>query len=67
MIMLYLIPGWYEGYLKFGEDFKVCMNKFVNPDYSRFRDWVIWIKMTILWMILFFQTEDLRLVQTENV
>lgn len=35
-------PGWYEGYLKFGEDFKVCMNKFVNPDYSRFRDWVIW-------------------------
>ena len=35
-------PGWYEGYLKFGSDFKVCMNKFVNPDGSRFRDWVIW-------------------------
>ena len=33
---------WYEGFLKFGEDFKICMNKFVNPDYSRFRDWVIW-------------------------
>lgn len=33
---------WYDGFLKFGEDFKVCMNKFVNPDYSRFRDWVIW-------------------------
>lgn len=34
--------GWYDGFLKFGEDFKICMNKFVNPDYSRFRDWVIW-------------------------
>jgi len=33
---------WYEGFLRFGEDFKICMNKFVNPDYSRFRDWVIW-------------------------
>jgi hypothetical protein len=35
-------PGWYEGFLQFGDDFKICMNKFVNPDYSRFRDWVIW-------------------------
>jgi hypothetical protein len=33
---------WYEGFLKFGDDFKICINKFVNPDYSRFRDWVIW-------------------------
>lgn len=33
---------WYEGYLQFGDNFKVCMNKFVNPNYSRFRDWVIW-------------------------
>jgi hypothetical protein len=35
-------PEWYSGFLKFGDNFKVCMNKFVNPDYSRFRDWVIW-------------------------
>ena len=35
-------PGWYDGFLKYGEDFKICMNKFVNPDNSRFRDWVIW-------------------------
>ena len=35
-------PDWYDGFLKFGDNFKVCMNKFVNPDYSRFRDWVIW-------------------------
>lgn len=34
-------PEWYEGFLKFGNDFKICMNKFVLPDYSRFRDWVI--------------------------
>jgi len=33
---------WYQGFLQFGEDFKICMNKFLNPDYSRFRDWVIW-------------------------
>jgi len=34
--------GWYQGFLQFGDDFKVCMNKVINPDYSRFRDWVIW-------------------------
>ena len=33
---------WYKGFLQFGENFNVCMNKFVNPDNSRFRDWVIW-------------------------
>jgi hypothetical protein len=33
---------WYEGFLKFGDDFKVCMTKIVNPDQSRFRDWVLW-------------------------
>lgn len=33
---------WYQGFLQFGENFNICMNKFVNPDYSRFRDWVIW-------------------------
>lgn len=34
--------NWYEGFLKFGEGFKICMSKFINPDGSRFRDWVIW-------------------------
>lgn len=34
--------NWYSGYLKFGNDFKVCMNKIINVDNSRFRDWVIW-------------------------
>lgn len=35
-------PEWYDGFLKYGNDFKICMTKFVNPDNSRFRDWVIW-------------------------
>ena len=33
---------WYEGYLKYGDKFKICMNKILNSDYSRFRDWVLW-------------------------
>lgn len=33
---------WYQGFLEFGEDYKICMTKIVNADYSRFRDWVIW-------------------------
>lgn len=33
---------WYDGYLKFGENFKICMNKILNSDSSRYIDWVIW-------------------------
>ncbi len=33
---------WYRGYLKNGGDFKVCMNRILNADRSRFHDWVIW-------------------------
>jgi hypothetical protein len=33
---------WYGGFLKFGDDFKICMNRILNPDGSRFRDWTIW-------------------------
>lgn len=42
-----LCPGWYEGYLKFGNDFIVCMNIILNLDGSRFRDWVLWENPTI--------------------
>lgn len=35
-------PDWYEGFIKFGDNFKICMTKFINPDGSRFRDWVLW-------------------------
>ena len=33
--------GWYEGFLKFGNDFKVAMNVILNNDGARFRDWCI--------------------------
>jgi hypothetical protein len=33
--------GWYKGFLEFGGDFAVCMSKIVNPDGSRFRDWML--------------------------
>jgi len=35
-------PDWYQGYLKYGSDFKVCMNQILNFDGTRFRDWVLW-------------------------
>lgn len=37
-----LVPGWYEGQLKKGNDFSIRMDKIVNFDGSRFRDWSIW-------------------------
>ena len=33
---------WYEEFLKFGNDFDVCMNRINNSDGSRYRDWVLW-------------------------
>ena len=36
-----LCSGWYLGYLNFGNDFAVCMNKIENLDGTRFRDWCI--------------------------
>lgn len=37
-----LEPGWYLGQLAKGEDFKIRMDKILNLDGSRFRDWCIW-------------------------
>ena len=34
--------GWYGGHLKKGNDFEVRMDKIINLDNTRFRDWVIW-------------------------
>lgn len=39
---VYLLPGWYDGWLKFGENFKACMNIILNEDGTRFRDWLLW-------------------------
>jgi len=36
-----LEPGWYEGWKSFGNDFTACMNKIVNYDGARFRDWTL--------------------------
>lgn len=33
---------WYEGYLKHGNDFEVCMNKIYNLDGKRNIDWLIY-------------------------
>jgi hypothetical protein len=33
--------GWYEGFLKFGNNFQVCINPIKNLDGSRFRDYVL--------------------------
>lgn len=37
-----LCDDWYEGQVKAGENFDVRMDKIVNIDESRFRDWMIW-------------------------
>lgn len=34
--------GWYEGQLKAGEDYSVRMDKIINVDGTRFRDWCLW-------------------------
>lgn len=38
---LELGDDWYEGYLKFGDEFEVVTNKILNKDLTRFRDWTI--------------------------
>jgi len=37
-----LKEGWYAGQLKAGTDFKVRMDKIINLNGERFRDWCIW-------------------------
>ena len=36
-----LDPGWYQGFLQFGDDWRVCMNKIVTPHGLRHIDWVL--------------------------
>jgi hypothetical protein len=43
---VYLEDDWYNGYLKFGNDFDVCMNVIKNTDDSRFRDWTLWADLS---------------------
>ena len=37
-----LNEGWYEGQLKSGNNFYIRMDKIINNDGTRFRDWCIW-------------------------
>jgi hypothetical protein len=33
--------GWYDGFLKFENSFDLCMNKIINFDGTRYRDWCL--------------------------
>ena len=39
---LILHKKWYKGFTKFGNDYQIVMNKILNPDKSRYRDWTLW-------------------------
>lgn len=39
---VYFLDGWYDGFLKYGNDFKFCMTQILNADGTRFRDWTLW-------------------------
>jgi glycosyltransferase involved in cell wall biosynthesis len=32
---------WYKGFLKFGNNFDICMNRIINCDGTRYRDWCL--------------------------
>lgn len=40
---IYFLPGWYKGQLLSGNDFTIRMDKIINYDGSRFRDWCLWV------------------------
>lgn len=35
------LPGWYDGWVKFGENFEVATNKILNSDNTRHCDWSV--------------------------
>lgn len=43
-----LTDSWYDGWLKFGSNYKAAMNIVLNYDSSRYRDWILapWCKNT---------------------
>jgi len=34
-------PSWYEGFLRFGQDWDICMTPIITKDGGRYRDWAI--------------------------
>ena len=37
-----LQDDWYQKFLEFGSDWDICMNRILQHDGKRFRDWVSW-------------------------
>jgi hypothetical protein len=33
---------WYSNFVSYGENWDVCMNRILNTDNKRFRDWLLW-------------------------
>jgi hypothetical protein len=46
----YIILGkdWYKGFLQYGENFKACMTRIIQPSGDRFRDWTLWAENSVL-------------------
>ena len=36
-----LTEGWYNEFVKFGDDWDICMNRMVNENWGRYRDWTM--------------------------
>ena len=41
-----LLPYWYSGLLEFGNDWDLCMNRILNIDNTRYRDWCVFFRST---------------------
>lgn len=39
-----ITPNWYHGFLKYGNNFKICCSKIINKNGVRFRDLILYIK-----------------------
>lgn len=40
---IYFNPDWYDGWLKYGDEYNICMNRILNLDGTRYRDWTLWV------------------------
>jgi hypothetical protein len=53
-----VLPGWFENFEKFGNDWDVAMTRVENVDGSRFRDWVSWYEGAGEKIIQFLKYDD---------